>query len=205
VRAPIDGRAGHRLVDAGNVIEATGAHLVMLERLDPVYVDFTVPENDLTEVQRNMARGPLSVEARLPDAPLEPRTGELTFVDNTVQERTGTVKLRATMPNADRRFWPGRFVTVRLVLSTLPGAVLVPATAPQLSAHGTFVYVVKDDATAEMRPVVLGQEHEGLVVIREGVKAGEKVVVAGQLAVTPGGKVRVETPAEPAAPAPVKK
>src|SRR5207249_3253287 len=119
------------------------------------------------------------------------------FIDNAVQESTGTLRLRATVPNSDRRFWPGRFVKVRLVLKTLTGAVLVPATAPQLSGKGTFVYVVKDDGTADMRFVAVGQRQVGegkgdLVVLKDGVKPGERVVVMGQLAVSPGGKVRVE-------------
>ena len=203
VRAPIDGRAGHRMVDAGNVIAGMGTPLVMLERLDPIYVDFNVPENDLTAVQRNAARGTLRVEARLPDETDASRVGELTFVDNVIQERSGTVKLRATLPNADHRFWPGRFVKVRLVLETLPGAVLVPAGAPQFSGKGTFVYVVKDDDSADMRIVTIGQRQDDLVVVTSGLKAGENVVVVGQLAVTPGGKVRVEqtAPAAVAAPA----
>jgi multidrug efflux system membrane fusion protein len=145
-----------------------------------------------------MAKGPLRVEARLPEEPSEVRVGELTFLDNTVQETSGTLKLRATLPNQDRRFWPGRFVKVRLVLETIPAAVLVPATAPQLSATGSFVYVVKDDSTAELRPVSLGQRQGDLVVVANGVKAGEKVIVTGQIAVMPGGRVRVEPEKETA-------
>ena len=112
------------------------------------------------------------------------------FLDNSVQRETGTVGLRATVANPEHRLWPGRFVNVRLVLSTLPNAVLVPAVAPQMSAKGSFVYVVKPDSTAELRPVVTGQRQGDLVVISQGVKPGEKVVVNGQLGVTPGGKVR---------------
>jgi membrane fusion protein, multidrug efflux system len=138
IRSPIDGRAGERLVDRGNVVApSTGSinngSLLVIQRLDPVYADFTITEHDLTAVQRNMAQGSLKVEVRLPDQPAEPRIGALTFVDNAVQDGTGTVKLRATIPNNDHRFWPGRFVKIRLVLDTLQQAVLVPATAPQTS------------------------------------------------------------------------
>lgn len=192
IRSPIDGRAGQRLVDLGNVVAANGGPLLVLQRLDPIYADFTVTENDLTAVQRNVARGTLRVEVRLPDEPDSPRDGELTFLDNAVQEATGTVKLRATIPNDDRRFWPGRFVKVRLVLSTLQGAVLIPAAASQMSARGPFVYVIKQDSTAELRPVTLGQRQGDLVVINQGLKPGERVVVNGQIGVTPGGKVRIE-------------
>lgn len=198
VRSPIDGRAGRRLVDAGNVVEENGDPLVMIERLDPVYVDFTVPEVRLAAVQRSMAKGRLRVEVRVPGAKGEPHAGELTFVDNTVESATGTVKLRASLANAEHQLWPGQFVDVRLVLETLPRAVLVPATATQVSAKGPFVYVVKDDETADLRQVELGQRQGELVVIESGVKAGERVIVAGQTAVFPGGKVHVEPSAESA-------
>ncbi|MEW6113244.1 MAG: efflux RND transporter periplasmic adaptor subunit, partial [Thermodesulfobacteriota bacterium] len=226
IRSPIDGRAGQRLVDVGNVVTAylgsfsasntgslaaastgstaaasTGSaaggntrSLLVIQRLNPIYADFTITENELSEVQRNMERGTLKVEVRLPDEPNKPREGELSFLDNAVQEGTGTVKLRATIPNRDHTFWPGRFVKIRLILSTLEGAVVVPATAPQMSAKGPFVYVVKEDATAEMRPVKLGQRQDEFVVIDQGLKPGEKVVIAGQIGVTPGGKVHVEEP-----------
>ena len=197
IRSPIDGRAGQRLVDLGNVVTANSGSLLIIQRLDPIYADFTVTENNLTAVQRNMARGTLRVEVRLPDEPDKPRDGKLTFLDNSVQDATGTVKLRATIPNGDRRFWPGRFVKVRLVLSTLQGAVLVPAAASQTSAKGPFVYVVKEDSTAELRPVTLGQRQGDLVVIDQGLKPGERVVMNGQLGVTPGGKVRIEEPRAP--------
>lgn len=193
ISSPIDGRAGQRLVDLGNVVTpASDAPLLVIQRLDPIYADFSVTENDLTRVQQNMAQGTLKVEVRLPDEPRDPRPGELTFLDNAVQE-SGTVKLRATIPNSDRRFWPGRFVKVRLVLSTRHEAVLVPAVAVQMSARGPFVYVVKEDSTAELRLVTTGQRQGSLVVIEEGLKAGEQVVLNGQVAVTPGGKVRIET------------
>ena len=191
IRAPIDGRAGQRLVDVGNIVSANNRALLVIQRLDPIYADFTVTEHDLSAVQRNMARRTLRVEVNLPDEAGEPRRGNLTFLDNAVQEGSGTVKLRATIPNADRRFWPGRFVKVRLVLDSRPQAVLVPASAPQMSATGSFVYVVKQDSTAELRQVKLGQRQGDFVVVDEGLKSGERVVVRGQLGVTPGGKVRI--------------
>jgi multidrug efflux system membrane fusion protein len=198
IRAPIDGRTGQRLVDIGNIVSANNRVLLVVQRLDPIYADFTVTENDLSAVQRNMARQTLRTEVSLPDEAGEPRPGTLTFLDNAVQEGTGTVKLRATISNADRRFWPGRFVKVRLVLETRQQAVLVPASAPQMSAKGSFVYVVTPDSTAELRPVKLGQRQGDFVVVEEGVKSGERVVVRGQLGVTPGGKVRVAPSAEAA-------
>jgi multidrug efflux system membrane fusion protein len=203
IRSPIDGRAGRRLVDTGNVVEANKTPLLTIQRIDPIYADFTVNQNDLTAVQDNMRRGTLRVEVRLQDEDDKPLAGQLTFLDNAVQDATGTVQLRATVDNHDRRLWPGRLVKVRLVLSTLKSAVLVPSVAPQMSAKGQFVYVVKEDSTAELRLVKTGQPQGDLVVIEEGVKPGEKVVVNGQLGVTPGGKVRDASiaPAAPAAPA----
>ena len=192
IRSPIDGRAGKRLVDIGNIVKENETEMLTIQRLDPIYADFTVTENDLSEVQRNAQRGTLKTQVMLPDDVEHPRGGDLTFLDNSVQQGTGTVTLRATIPNSDHLFWPGRFIKVRLILSTKRNAVLIAAAAPQQSAKGPFVYVVKADDTAEMRPVTIGQQQGDLVVITEGIKAGEKVVVNGQLGVTPGGKVRVE-------------
>jgi multidrug efflux system membrane fusion protein len=197
IRSPIHGRAGQRLVDAGNIVTANNGSLLVVQRLDPIYADFTVPEGDLTDVQQNMARRSLRVEVRLPDELDKPRQGTLTFLDNSVQDGTGTVKLRATIDNRDRRYWPGRFAKVRLILDTQRQAVLIPATAPQMSAKGSFVYVVKQDSTAELRPVTTGQRQDDLIVIEKGLKPGERVVTSGQLGVTPDGKVQIAQPERP--------
>lgn len=207
IRSPIDGRAGQRLVDLGNVVNPGGSggqssggssansnSLLVIERLDPIYADFTISQNNLSQVQQQMRAGNLRADVRLPDTADEPVSGELTFLDNAVQNATGTVNLRATIPNAGHRFWPGRFVNIRLILNTIQQAVLVPAGAPQVSAAGSFVYVVKQDSTAEQRPVSLGQRQGDLIVVEKGIAAGERVVTNGQLGVTPGGKVRIEQP-----------
>ncbi len=206
IRSPIDGRTGQRLVDVGNVVNPGGPSgnstsgtsvssnsLLIIERLDPIYADFTISQNDLSNVQQQMRAGTLKTEVRLPDA-TDPIAGQLTFLDNAVQNETGQVGLRATVPNSDHRFWPGRFVNIRLVLSTIHGAVLVPAGAPQMSAKGSYVYVVKADSTAEQRQVTLGQRQGDLVVVEQGVQPGEQIVTNGQIGVTPGGKVRIEQP-----------
>ena len=205
INSPIDGRAGQRLVDIGNVVnpggqgssESTGVPnnaLLVIERLDPIYADFTISQNNLTAVQQQMRAGSLSAEVRLPDSADDPVSGQLTFVDNSVQTETGQVTLRATLPNPGHKFWPGRFVNIRLLLGSLPSAVLVPVSAPQMSAAGSYVYVIKPDSTAEQRNVSLGQRQGDLIVVEQGVAAGEKVVVNGQLGVTPGGKVAIEQP-----------
>ena len=206
IRSPIDGRAGQRLVDLGNVVNPGGSSgnnsdgatntnaLLVIERLDPIYADFTISQASLTAVQQQMRAGSLKVEVHLPDMHDEMVAGQLTFLDNAVQTTTGQVTLRATVPNAGHRFWPGRFVNIRLVLNTIHSAVLIPAAAPQMSSKGSFVYVVKQDSTAEQRPVTLGQRQGDLIVVESGVAAGENVVINGQLGVTPGGKVRIEQP-----------
>ena len=208
IHAPIDGRAGQRLVDIGNVVnpggqanaDENGNVLLVIERLNPIYADFTISQNHLSAVQQEMKQGSLRTEVRMPDGGSESVTGQLTFVDNAVQDETGQVTLRATLPNPDQRFWPGRFVNVRLVLSTTTGAVLIPVSAPQMSANGSYVYVVKPDSTAEQRTVSLGQRQGDLIVVEKGVNAGEQVVTNGQLGVTPGGSVLVEKPREASSP-----
>ncbi|HEY6248266.1 MAG TPA: efflux RND transporter periplasmic adaptor subunit [Pyrinomonadaceae bacterium] len=207
IRSPIDGRAGQRLVDVGNIVHpgsssasnapgsgapATENTLLVIERLDPIYADFTISQNRLSEVQTQMKANRLTTEVRLPDEPDSPVIGQLTFLNNAVEDATGTVGLRATIPNSAHRFWPGRFVNIRLVLNTIHQAVLVPSTAPQMSANGSFVYVVKQDSTAEQRPVTLGQRQGDLIVVESGVSAGERVVTVGQLGVTPNGKVHIQ-------------
>ena len=183
-------------VDVGNVVTANSGSLLVIQRLDPIYADFTVTESELERRAAQHGEQALKVEVRLPDDGTEPREGKLTFLDNSVQDGTGTVKLRATLTNDDRRFWPGRFAKIRLILGTQQDAVLIPAEAPQMSAKGSFVYVVKPDSTAELRPVKVGQRQGDLVVINKGIKSGERVVVTGQLGVTPGGKVRMPQPAD---------
>jgi multidrug efflux system membrane fusion protein len=171
--------------------------------MDPIYATFTITEQDLSEVQKEMSRGTLKAKVRLPaDAENTARIGKVEFLDNAVQNATGTVNLRATLPNADHHFWPGQFVNVQLVLDIQKGAVLVPSQATQISQKGPFVYVIKSDDTAELRPIALGQRQGNDVVITSGLTAGERVVLAGQLLVQPGGKVQVGSAAPPAAPAP---
>jgi multidrug efflux system membrane fusion protein len=128
------------------------------------------------------------------------RVGELSFLDNSVQDASGTVKLRATVPNRDRHFWPGQFVNVRLVLFEKKDAVLIPQPSVQIGQAGTFVYVVKKDDTVEMRPITLGQRQGELVVIDKGLNPGERVVVTGQMMLAPGAKVKAEIVPPPAGP-----
>jgi multidrug efflux system membrane fusion protein len=201
IHSPIDGRAGARLVDIGNVVQANSTALLSIQRLDPIYATFTVTESDLPEVQRQMSRGLLKASVRLPsDAEDAAKSGRIEFLDNSVQNGSGTVNLRATLNNPDRHFWPGQFVNVRLVLNTAKQAVLIPNEATQISQQGPFVYVVKPDDTAELRPVKLGQRQGKDVVVTEGVAPNERIVLAGQMLVRPGAKVRVDPNAPSVAP-----
>jgi multidrug efflux system membrane fusion protein len=207
IHSPIDGRAGARLVDVGNVVQANNGSLLSIQRVDPIYATFTITERDLPDVQKQMAHGGLKALVRLPSEPeSSAKVGKVEFLDNTVQNGTGTVNLRATLSNPERHFWPGQFVNVKLVLATEKGAVLVPNQATQISQQGTFVYVVKPDDTAELRPVKLGQRQGNDVVVAEGLAANERVVLAGQLLVRPGAKVRVasQIPAAPTRAGPEK-
>jgi membrane fusion protein, multidrug efflux system len=193
IHSPIDGRAGSRLVDVGNVVQPNTTSLLSIQRLDPIYANFTITEGDLPTVQKEMSNGTLKAAVRLPsDAENAARKGRVEFLDNAVQTGTGTVNLRATISNSDHHFWPGQFVDVKLILSTEKGAVLVPNQAAQISQRGPFVYVVKSDDTAELRPVKLGQRQGDQVVVTAGIAPNERVVVAGQMLIRPGGKVRVD-------------
>ena len=192
IRSPIDGRAGARMVDVGNVVKSNETPLLLIQHLDPIYADFTITERDLAEVKRRMAAGTLRTLVRLPTEPEgASRTGSLTFLDNAVQDQTGTVKLRATVPNADQHFWPGQFVNIRLILAMQKEALLIPNQATGISQQGPFVYVVKDDDTVDLRMIELGQRHGDDVVVSKGLANGERVVTTGQMTLQPGAKVRV--------------
>ena len=202
IHSPIDGRAGARLVDVGNVVQPNTTSLLSIQRLDPIYAIFTITEGDLPQVQKQMSSGTLKAAVRLPsDGEDAARNGRVEFLDNAVQNGTGTVNLRATMSNSDHHFWPGQFVDVKLVLTTEKAAVLIPNQAAQISQQGPFVYVVKSDDTAELRPVKLGQRQGDQVVVTEGVAANERVVLAGQMLIRPGGKVHIQGGSSTAAPA----
>src|SRR5438477_1585649 len=193
IRSPIDGRAGLRAVDVGNVVtgaNAGGTILLVIERFDQIYTDFTVAETDVPFVRQYLGNPNMKVQTDSPNDTQPPRTGDLYFIDNVVQPGSGTVKARGISPNPDRLLWPGEFVRVRFILDILKDAKLVPAQAVQISQRGPFIFVVKPDNTVEQRPVKPGQRQDGdLVVVEEGVQPGDTVVVTGQLALSPGAKV----------------
>ena len=190
IKSPINGRVGLRNVDVGNLVGPSTPPLVTIQGLDPIYTDFTVAENDLPLVRKYLGGPNVKVETYLADGSITPRMGDLYFIDNAVQPGSGTVKVRGVTANADRALWPSEFVLVRFILDMLKNATLVPSQAVQVSQSGPFVFVVKPDNTVELRAVKPGQLQDGdLVVLENGVKPGETVVVTGQLALSPGAKV----------------
>jgi multidrug efflux system membrane fusion protein len=190
IKSPIDGRAGLRNVDTGNVVGPGGTiPLLTIMGMDPIYTDFTVAEPDLPLVRRYLNNPNLKVVTDAEDDNIEPRSGTLYFIDNAVQAGAGTVKLRGVTPNGDRALWPSQFVKVRLILDVLKDAKLVPSTAVQIGQNGPYLFVVKPDSTLELRQVKPGQPQNDLTVITEGVQAGDMVVTSGQLQLSPGMKV----------------
>ena len=191
IEAPIDGRTGALLVHPGNLVKDNDAALVVLNQIHPIYVTFSVPEQHLADIKKYRAEGPLKVEAIIPNQEQTPAKGVLTFIDNAVDNTTGTIKLKGTFENPDNRLWPGQFVNVALTLRTQPNAVVVPSQAVQTGQAGQYVFVVKEDMTAEYRPVVVGSSAGGETVIQKGLAAGETLVTDGQLRIVPGMKVAV--------------
>ena len=189
IYSPIDGRTGNILIKPGNLVKANDTNpIVVINQTEPVYVSFSVPEQNLNEIKRRMAEGKLKVAARVPGGD-EPELGQVTFINNAVDSTTGTIQIKATFPNDDERLTPGQFVEVTVQLSVLEDALVVPSEAIQTGQNGTYVFVVKPDRTAEARPVVVGPSAGGFTVVSKGLKAGEQVVTEGQLRVVPGAKV----------------
>jgi multidrug efflux system membrane fusion protein len=191
IRSPIDGRTGAINVKLGNVVTANTVDLMSINQVEPIYVTFSVPEAQLPAIKRYMAEGKLAVRAQPQDNPESADAGVLTFVDNAVDMTTGTIKLKATFPNTDRRLWPGEFVRVTLRLTTQSNAIVAPNEAVQTGQNGSFVYVVKQDRTVESRPVTTGARVDRDVVVDQGLEPGEMVVTEGQLRLAPGTRVAV--------------
>jgi multidrug efflux system membrane fusion protein len=191
IRSPIDGRTGSLQVKVGTLIKANAdTPMVTINQIYPAYVAFSVPEDQLTAIRRSMAARPLEVEAFVPNDP-QPATGQLTFIDNTVDSATGSIKLKALFANKERKLWPGQFVNVVLTVGNEGKVTVIPAEAVQNGQKGQFVFVVKADKTVESRVVTLGRANGHEIVIQQGVKPGETVVTDGQLRLVPGFKVEV--------------
>ncbi|RQW85518.1 MAG: efflux RND transporter periplasmic adaptor subunit [Geobacter sp.] len=190
IRSPIDGRTGNLMVQQGNLVKANDVPiLVTINQINPIYVTFSVPEKELAEINKHMAAGDLKVEALIPSDTGPAEQGIISFLDNMVDPTTGTIKIKGTFANRQRRLWPGQFVNVVLTLASIPNAVIVPAHAVQTGQDGLFVFVVKPDRTVEFRPVVTGVTYYNDTVIEKGLNDGETVVTDGQLQLSPGTRV----------------
>jgi len=192
IHAPFSGRTGSLLVDEGAQIKANDDRgLVDITQIAPIYVSFSVPQQDLGRIQQYMKQAILPAAAFLSGDPAHPEQGSLTFLDNRVSSDTGTIELKATFANRDRRLWPGQFVDVVLTLTTRPDAVVVPSEAIQTGQQGLFVFIIKPDMTVEPRPVTVAMTLDGETVIDSGVSAGEQVVTDGQFRLVPGSQVQI--------------
>lgn len=191
IKSPINGRAGSVLINAGNVVKANDLALTTINQIVPIYVAFSLPEQNLADIKKYTARGELQVEAIIPGDE-KPARGELTFIDNAVDRTTGTIKLKGTFKNLDKRLWPGQFVDVILTLTTERDRIIVPSQAVQTGQQGQYVYVIKEDMIADLRVVTPGRNYQTWTIIEKGVTAGEMVVTDGQLRLVPGAKVEIK-------------
>ena len=191
VEAQLEGRTGNILQKAGNIVTANTTDLATIYQVEPIYVTFAVPEARLGDIKRYSEANKLAVTARAQDGSGGVETGQLTFIDNTVDTSTGTIKLKGTFPNKQHKLWPGQFVNVGLRLTTRNNAVVVPNQAVQTGQDGTYVYVVGEDRAVSVRPVKTGPRIDQDMVIDDGLKGGETVVTEGQLRLQPGSKVQV--------------
>ncbi|MFN3623398.1 MAG: efflux RND transporter periplasmic adaptor subunit [Hyphomicrobium sp.] len=194
VVAPITGRTGMRLIDVGNLVRASDAGIVVITEVQPISVLFTLPQQDLPEINKAVVQRALKVEALETDSKNVLDTGELQVIDNQVDQTTGTIRLKADFPNRDLQLWPGQFVNVRLLLDTLEQVVVVPTSAVQRGPNGTFVYIVGSDNKASVRPVTLGQQDEKLAVISGGLTPSEQVVTTGFARLKDGAEVTISEP-----------
>ncbi len=193
IRSPIDGRLGARLVDIGNMVHASDtAGLVTITQLKPIFVSFTLAQDNIDRIRDEQAKAPLEVRAFSGDAKRPLGDGKLTLIDNAIDQTTGTIHLKARFANEDERLWPGEFVNVRLILITRKDVPTVPAQTVQNGATGQYAYVIKSDNTVERRDVEVAAVQDGIAVVTKGLSPGERVVVDGQYRLTDGARVKVE-------------
>lgn len=193
IYSPIAGRTGYLQSNQGNLIKANADNpMVTINQIQPIYVTFSVPEQNLSELKKYMSIGKIKVQAVIAAEEAHPEEGVLTFVDNAVDVATGTIKLKATFPNSEKKLWPGQFVNVVLTLTTIPDAVVAPSQAIQSGQQGQFVFVVKADYTVESRPVTTGITYNAETVVTGNLKAGDMVVTDGQMMLFPGAKVEIK-------------
>jgi multidrug efflux system membrane fusion protein len=195
IRSPIDGRLGAKLVDKGNLVHANdNAPLVTITEVKPIFVSFTLPQETLDDVRENHKGSPLVVYAYSGDGKKQLAEGKLTLIDNSIDQSTGTVHLKARFDNDDERLWPGQFVSLRVVLSTRREVATVPAQTVQNGPNGYYAYVIKPDDTVERRAVDIASIQDGIAVVTKGLSPGERIVVDGQYRLTEGVRVKPTAP-----------
>jgi multidrug efflux system membrane fusion protein len=193
IASPIAGRTGALMVHEGNLVRANDTTpLVVINQVAPIYVSFAIPESRLPELKRFMGTGTLNVEAQPPNDTVRASHGQISFIDNNVDQTTGTIRIKATFPNEDHRLWPGQFVNVAVALTRDPTAVVVPTAAVQVGQQGQYTYVVKPDKSVEYRPVVVERTAGLETVIKSGLKPAETVVTDGHLRLVAGSHVSIK-------------
>jgi membrane fusion protein, multidrug efflux system len=198
IRSPIDGRTGARLVDKGNLVHtADNTALVTITELKPIFVSFTLPQDTLDEVREQQQKAPLAVQAVDSEDSKLLSAGKLTLIDNTIDQSTGTIHLKARFDNQDERLWPGEFVNLRVILRMRHAVPTVPSQTVQQGPEGNYAYIIKPDNTVERRNVDVASVQDGIAVVTKGLRPGERVVVDGQYRLTDGARVRLLAPARP--------
>jgi multidrug efflux system membrane fusion protein len=200
IRSPIDGRLGARLVDKGNLVHANdNTPLVMITEVKPIFVSFTLPQDNFDDLRQGQNNTPLVVHAYSGDGKKQLAEGKLTLIDNAIDQATGTIHLKARFDNENERLWPGEFVSLRVVLSTRQNVATVPSQTVQDGPDGHYAYVIKPDNTVERRAVEVASIQDGIAVVTKGLAPGERVVVDGQYRLTNGARVNPAAPSAPAA------
>jgi multidrug efflux system membrane fusion protein len=202
IKSPIDGRTGIRQVDVGNIIRSGDTNgIVVVTQLKPIAINFTLPEQNLIEIQKHFADGPMEVLAVDRDNKTRLDTGKLTVIDNQIDPSTGTIRMKATFANTNLHLWPGQFANTRLLLTVRSNAIVVPASVVQRGPDGSYAFVVQDDDTVQMQRLKVDFIEQQEAVIAEGLQPGQKVVIDGQYKLQPGSKIREATPQSTNAPA----
>jgi multidrug efflux system membrane fusion protein len=192
IRSPVDGKTGYYIVNEGNVVEAYDSKgLVTIQTISPIYAEFIITEREMIKVRRQMQASKMQSEITSLEDLTVKEYGDLFFLDNEVKPKAGTVTMRAICENKEKLLWPGQFINARILLEEIKDAVLVPYAAVQIGEMGSFVFVVKPDSTVDLRLVKLGQRYGNDILVESGVKAGEDLVIAGQLMLRPGSRVKV--------------
>jgi membrane fusion protein, multidrug efflux system len=195
ITAPLDGRVGMIAIKQGNSIKSNDVPLATVNQIQPIYVSFALPQNELPELRNAMAQGPVQVQVLAQGDKGTPVTGKVAFFENSIDATSGTITVRGTFDNAEQRLWPGQFVNVSVLVRTDPNALVVPPAAVQVGQNGTYVFVVKDDNTTEIRPVTVDRTVRGMTVIGKGLQPGDKIATDGQLRLGNGTHVQIVTDA----------